>query len=132
MTFAEERKPNTTPFIEAFKRRIPGIVDLPLEEAPSDAGGAGGRNFSVGNASGKTGPCASDKESAVCGDAAQTADGSAIPMQLVQRPQLQPPASGDAAAEATTARTPAAAHHSKPVLALAAAADAGWHMSKVT
>jgi hypothetical protein len=127
---AEERKPNTTPFIGAFKRRMPGVVDLPVEEAPADAGSASG-DSSVEDVSGKAaGTCAADEESAECGDTAQTA-AEPTHMQLVQR-RVLPPSDADDEAEKHTARTPAVTHHSKPVLALAAAADAGWHMSKVT
>jgi hypothetical protein len=132
MPVAEERKPNTTPYIEAFKRRMPGVVDIPLEcyaEAPAAVGRisvpSGGGNDSA--------PCGSSQihEIGDTDSGAQIVEKSAEHIQPVE-PQAQQDPAADDAAENSTFSTQAGAEHSKAALALSAASEAGWCIVEVS
>lgn len=148
---ADEQKPNTTPFVKAFHRRMPGIIDLPLEDEdqqqPSDTAAAppAGRDGGAAAGDNSADPEGDEGSSGSATPAAPTAGPEGMsaasgpgagpgPARNLQPPAVPVPAIQFPAAEAIedgTARVPAVAQQSSAALAFAASATATWHLHQV-
>lgn len=143
---ADERQPNTTPYVEAFKRRMP-IVDLypppASEEAAATAAPSAEANATAG-ADTATGPADATAASklpaaapATKGRSAETAGSNAtraaaaVPRPADEQELQQPRAAGPFAAEASKAHVPAVAQRSHFAEACGASVAAGWHLKEV-